>query len=104
MSVATAAAGHAPGIIRRGPLFPGLGSSPGSCPGLASWRMPRAWRGSCRASRAPVGAVHPAPAGGVAQPQNGLPPVPAALLTLMGVSASGYAANKIMETKGSVPT
>jgi hypothetical protein len=40
----------------------------------------------------------------LAQPQNGLPPVPAALLTLMGVSASGYAANKIMETKGSVPT
>jgi hypothetical protein len=38
------------------------------------------------------------------QPQNGLPPVPAALLTLMGVSASGYTANKIMETKGSVPT
>jgi len=40
----------------------------------------------------------------LAQPQNGLPPVPAALLTLMGVSASGYTANKIMDTKGSVPT
>jgi hypothetical protein len=34
------------------------------------------------------------------QPKAGLPPVPAALLTLMGVSASGYAANKIVNTKG----
>jgi hypothetical protein len=39
----------------------------------------------------------------LAQPKNGLPPVPAALLTLMGVSASGYTATKIMETKGAVP-
>ena len=36
------------------------------------------------------------------QPQHGLPPVPAALLTLMGVSASGYAATKIVATKGTV--
>jgi hypothetical protein len=36
----------------------------------------------------------------LAQPQHGLPPVPAALLTLMGVSASGYTAAKIVETKG----
>jgi hypothetical protein len=35
----------------------------------------------------------------LAQPAYGLPPVPAALLTLMGVSASGYAANKIVSTK-----
>jgi hypothetical protein len=40
----------------------------------------------------------------LAQPQNGLPAVPAALLTLMGVSASGYAAKKIVDTQGSVPT
>lgn len=40
----------------------------------------------------------------LAQPQHGLPPVPAALLTLMGVSASGYTATKIVETKGAVPT
>ncbi len=40
----------------------------------------------------------------LAQPQHGLPPVPAALLTLMGVSASGYTAAKIVETKGAVPT
>ena len=40
----------------------------------------------------------------LAQPQHGLPPVPAALLTLMGVSASGYTAAKIVETKGGVPT
>ena len=40
----------------------------------------------------------------LAQPQHGLPPVPAALLTLMGVSASGYTASKIVETKGAVPT
>jgi hypothetical protein len=36
------------------------------------------------------------------QPQHGLPPVPAALLTLMGVSASGYMATKIVESKGTV--
>jgi hypothetical protein len=40
----------------------------------------------------------------LAQPQNGLPAVPAALLTLMGVSVSGYAAKKIVDTQGSVPT
>jgi hypothetical protein len=39
----------------------------------------------------------------LAQPQHGLPPVPAALLTLMGVSASGYTASKIVEAKGTVP-
>jgi hypothetical protein len=36
----------------------------------------------------------------LAQPQHGLPPVPAALLTLTGVSASGYTASKIMEVRG----
>ena len=35
----------------------------------------------------------------LAQPAAGLPQVPAALLTLMGVSATGYAANKIVNTK-----
>ena len=35
----------------------------------------------------------------LARPTAGLPPVPAALLTLMGVSATGYAANKIVSTK-----
>ncbi len=35
----------------------------------------------------------------LAQPTAGLPPVPAALLTLMGVSSTGYAANKIVSTK-----
>jgi hypothetical protein len=40
----------------------------------------------------------------LAQPQNGLPAVPAALLTLMGVSASGYAAKKIVDAQGSVPS
>ncbi len=35
----------------------------------------------------------------LARPADGLPAVPAALLTLMGVSASGYAANKIVKTK-----
>lgn len=35
----------------------------------------------------------------LAQSANGLPPVPAALLTLMGVSATGYAANKVVSTK-----
>jgi hypothetical protein len=34
----------------------------------------------------------------LAQPQHGLPPVPAALLTLMGVSSSAYTASKIVET------
>jgi hypothetical protein len=36
----------------------------------------------------------------LAQPAAGLPPVPAALLTLMGVSATAYAANKIVNTRG----
>lgn len=36
----------------------------------------------------------------LARPTDGLPPVPAALLTLMGVSATAYAANKIVNTKG----
>lgn len=36
----------------------------------------------------------------LARPADGLPPVPAALLTLMGVSASAYTANKIVSTKG----
>jgi len=36
----------------------------------------------------------------LARPAAGLPPVPAALLTLMGVSATGYAANKIVNTRG----
>ena len=35
----------------------------------------------------------------LAQPAAGLPQVPNALLTLMGVSAAGYAANKIVSTK-----
>ena len=35
----------------------------------------------------------------LAQPADGLPPVPAALLTLMGVSATGYAANKVVSSK-----
>ena len=35
----------------------------------------------------------------LAQPAAGLPQVPAALLTLMGVSATGYTANKIVSTK-----
>jgi hypothetical protein len=35
----------------------------------------------------------------LAQPADGLPPVPAALLTLTGVSATGYAANKIVSSK-----
>jgi len=39
----------------------------------------------------------------LAQPQNGLPAVPAAFLTLMGVSASGYAAKKIVDAQGSAP-
>jgi hypothetical protein len=38
------------------------------------------------------------------QPGSGLPPVPAALLTLMGVSAAGYTAKKIVDTQGTVPT
>jgi hypothetical protein len=36
----------------------------------------------------------------LARPTDGLPAVPAALLTLMGVSASAYTANKIVNTKG----
>ena len=36
----------------------------------------------------------------LARPAAGLPPVPAALLTLMGVSATAYAANKIVNTRG----
>jgi len=39
----------------------------------------------------------------LARPTDGLPPVPAALLTLMGVSASTYAANKIVNTRGVTP-
>ena len=39
----------------------------------------------------------------LASPADGLPPVPAALLTLMGVSASAYTANKIVNTKGAAP-
>ena len=35
----------------------------------------------------------------LAQPAAGLPQMPAALLTLMGVSATGYTANKIVSTK-----
>jgi hypothetical protein len=37
------------------------------------------------------------------RPADGLPPVPAALLTLMGVSAGAYTANKIVNTKGTAP-
>jgi hypothetical protein len=40
----------------------------------------------------------------LARPTDGLPAVPAALLTLMGVSATGYAANKIVNTKGAAVT
>jgi hypothetical protein len=36
----------------------------------------------------------------LARPADGLPPVPAVLLTLMGVSASTYTANKVVNTKG----
>lgn len=36
----------------------------------------------------------------LASPNNGLPPVPAALLTLMGVSAAAYTANKTVGTRG----
>ena len=39
----------------------------------------------------------------LAQPADGLPPVPAALLTLMGVSATAYAANKVVNTRGVNP-
>ena len=35
----------------------------------------------------------------LAHPATGLPPVPAALLTLTGISATGYAANKIVSSK-----
>jgi hypothetical protein len=37
----------------------------------------------------------------LAQPANGLPPVPAALLTLTGVSAGAYTASKLVHTRGS---
>jgi hypothetical protein len=40
----------------------------------------------------------------LANPTNGLPPVPAALLTLMGVSSTGYVANKVVQVQGTVPT
>jgi hypothetical protein len=40
----------------------------------------------------------------LANPTNGLPPVPAALLTLMGVSSTGYVANKVVQVQGKVPT
>jgi len=36
----------------------------------------------------------------VANPTSGLPPVPAALLTLTGVSATTYSASKALETRG----
>jgi hypothetical protein len=36
----------------------------------------------------------------LARPADGLPPVPAALLTLMGVSAGTYTANKVVNTRG----
>jgi hypothetical protein len=39
----------------------------------------------------------------LARPSDGLPPVPAALLTLMGVSATAYTANKIVNTSGKNP-
>lgn len=39
----------------------------------------------------------------LARPADGLPPVPAALLTLMGVSATTYAANKVVNTRGVNP-
>lgn len=38
----------------------------------------------------------------LAQPRSGLPPVPVALLAIMGVSAFVYTARKVMDTKGSV--
>jgi hypothetical protein len=40
----------------------------------------------------------------LSRPQDGLPPVPPALLTLMGVSATAYAANKIVNTRGMTAT
>jgi len=40
----------------------------------------------------------------LASPKDGLPPVPAALLTLMGVSSAGYVANKVVSTQGTVPS
>jgi hypothetical protein len=40
----------------------------------------------------------------LANPTDGLPPVPAALLTLMGVSSTGYVANKVVQVQGKVPT
>ena len=39
----------------------------------------------------------------LARPADGLPAVPAALLTLIGVSASGYVANKVVNTRGAKP-
>lgn len=39
----------------------------------------------------------------LARPTDGLPPVPAALLTLMGVSAATYTANKVVNTRGVNP-
>jgi hypothetical protein len=39
----------------------------------------------------------------IANPLSGLPPVPAALLTLMGVSSAGYVANKVVAVQGTVP-
>lgn len=39
----------------------------------------------------------------LARPTGGLPPVPAALLTLMSVSVTGYAANKVVNTRGVKP-
>jgi hypothetical protein len=40
----------------------------------------------------------------LARPADGLPAVPAALLTLMGVSATTYAANKVVNTKAAAVT
>jgi hypothetical protein len=40
----------------------------------------------------------------LARPADGLPAVPAALLTLMGVSATAYAANKVVNTKPAAVT
>jgi hypothetical protein len=40
----------------------------------------------------------------LSHPGDGLPPVPAALLTLMGVSATSYTANKIVNTRGMAAT
>jgi hypothetical protein len=40
----------------------------------------------------------------LARPTDGLPAVPTALLTLMGVSATAYAANKVVNTKAAAVT